>query len=313
MSKIPVVVIAGPTGVGKTATSIEVAKRTNGEIISADSMQIYRGMDIGTAKVTQDEMQGVPHHMINIVDPSENFSVYRFVSECKKAVADISSRGKLPIIAGGTGLYIDSFLNDIDFTKVHSDEEYRTYLASLASQKGNEYVHDMLRQVDSESAEKIHPNNLKRVIRALEYHKVTQSTISSHNEETKKKPSPYNCAYICLTRNRDELYERIDKRVDVMLSMGLVDEVKSLISSGVSTECTSMQALGYKEIADCLSGKLTLDEAVDIIKRDSRRYAKRQLTWFRRKTDAVWINLSDTDDAANICTEHIQNTLKNRG
>lgn len=310
MSNTPVVVIAGPTGVGKTATSIEIAKRLNGEIISADSMQIYRGMDIGTAKVTPEEMQGIPHHLIDIADPKENYSVYRFVAECKKSALDITARGKLPIIAGGTGLYIDSFLSDIDFTEVRSDEAYRRELEKLAEEKGNEYIHDLLREKDAESAEKIHPNNLKRVIRALEYHKITGSTISSHNEESKKKSSPYDCCYICLTRDRDELYRRIDQRVDIMLDSGLVDEVKKLLAAGCSDKHTSMQALGYKEIIEYLQGRTSYEEAVETLKRDSRRYAKRQLTWFRRREDALWVNLSEEANAADVCINHIVNRLK---
>lgn len=309
MSKIPVVVIAGPTGVGKTATSIELAKALGGEIISADSMQIYRGMDIGTAKVTSDEMQGVPHHLIDIADPKENFSVYRFVSECKKAVNDIISRGKMPIIVGGTGLYIDSFLSDIDFEKTCSDEEYRKYLTDLAKEKGNEYVHEMLSKIDSESAKNIHPNNLKRVVRALEYYKITGSTISSHNEESKKKPSPYNCCYICLTRDRENLYNRIDKRVDIMIDSGLVDEVRSLLNSGATSAHTSMQAIGYKEIVEYLSGNVSLEEAVQTLKRDSRHYAKRQLTWFRRNKDVLWIDLDKTDNPTDKCMEFISGKL----
>lgn len=309
MSKIPVVVIAGPTGVGKTETSIKLAKALGGEIISADSMQIYRGMDIGTAKITADEMQGVPHHLIDIADPKENFSVYRFVSECKKAVFGIVSRGKIPIIVGGTGLYIDSFLSDIDFEKTCSDEEYRKYLTALALEKGNEYVHKMLTQTDSESAKNIHPNNLKRVIRALEYYKVTGTAISSHNENSKKKPSPYNCCYICLTRDRENLYKRIDKRVDIMIDSGLVDEVRSLLDAGVTQKHTSMQAIGYKEIAQYLNGSVSFDEAVDTLKRDSRRYAKRQLTWFRRNEDAMWIDLDKTDNPTDKCMEFISGKL----
>lgn len=310
MSKMPVVIIAGPTGVGKTATSIELAKRLDGEIISADSMQIYRGMDIGTAKVTEEEMQGIPHHMIDIAEPTENFSVYRYVSMCKDAVMDILSRNKLPIIAGGTGLYIDSFLSDIDFTEVTSDETYRKELEELAKEKGNEFIHNMLKEFDPASAESIHPNNLKRIIRALEYYRITGTTISSHNEESRKKASPYNCCYICLTRDREELYERIDKRVDIMLDSGLVDEVRSLLDSGCTSEHTSMQALGYKEIAAYLNGDTEYDEAVEILKRDSRRYAKRQLTWFRRREDALWINLSETENPVDKALEYINTKIK---
>lgn len=313
MSKIPVIVIAGPTGVGKTATSIEIAKKLNTEIISADSMQIYRGMDIGTAKVTPEEAQGIVHHLTDIADPTENYSVYKFVSACKKAVSDIVSRGKIPVVAGGTGLYIDSFLNDIDFSEVRSDEAYRKELEMLADEKGNEYVHLLLQKADPVSASAIHPNNLKRVIRALEYHKVTNTTISSHNEETQKKPSPYNCCYICLTRDRQELYERIDKRVDIMLENGLVEEVKNLLLSGCNSSHTSMQALGYKEIIEYLEGRSTYEDAVEILKRDSRRYAKRQLTWFRRREDSLWINLSETANPVDVCMKHINEKFKNTG
>lgn len=311
MSKIPVVVIAGPTGVGKTATSIELAKRLDGEIISADSMQIYRKMDIGTAKVTKEEMQGIAHHLIDIADPKESFSVCKYVSMCKDAAQDIISRGKLPILAGGTGLYIDSFLSDIDYTETVSDENYRKELEILAKEMGNEYIHTLLEKTDPESAKNIHPNNVKRVIRALEYYHLTGSTISSHNENSKKKPSPYNCSYICLTRNREELYERIDKRVDIMLSQGLVQEVKALLDDGCNLTHTSMQALGYKEIAGYLRGETTYDEAVELLKRDSRRYAKRQLTWFRKREDALWVNLSETDCATDICTEFITKRILN--
>lgn len=309
MSKIPVVVIAGPTGVGKTATSIELAKHLDGEIISADSMQIYRGMDIGTAKVTPDEMQDVVHHLIDIADPTENYSVYRYVADCKAIVSDIISRKKIPILAGGTGLYIDSFLSDIDFTDVTSDEAYRRELEALAQEKGNEYVHNMLASADPVSAENIHPNNLKRVIRALEYYKVTGSTISSHNEASQKKQSPYNCCYICLTRDREELYERIDQRVDIMLEAGLVKEVTDLLSSGCTSAHTAMQALGYKEIAEYLRGETSYEEAIEILKRDSRRYAKRQLTWFRRREDALWINLSTDSNPVDTAIKYIDKTF----
>lgn len=306
MSKIPVVVIAGPTGVGKTATSIELAKRLGGEIISADSMQIYRSMNIGTAKVTKEEMMGIAHHLIDILEPKESFSVCRYVSMCKETVQDIVSRNKLPILAGGTGLYIDSFLSDIDYTQTLSDENCRRELEAIAEQKGNEYIHSLLEQTDPESAKNIHPNNVKRVIRALEYYRLTGCTISSHNEDTKKKPSPYNCSYICLTRDREELYERIDKRVDIMLDRGLVGEVCALLESGCNSSHTSMQALGYKEIAAYLKGEMTYDEAVETLKRGTRRYAKRQLTWFRKREDALWINLSHTDCAVDICEEFIK-------
>lgn len=311
MNKLPVVIIAGPTGVGKTNASIGIAKKINGEIISADSMQIYKGMDIGTAKITSDETQGVVHHLIDIVSPCEKFSVCDYVEKCKTAVEKIFSRGKIPIMVGGTGLYIDSFINGIDFTPSNTDEAYRNELSLLAQKNGNEYIHNMLKSVDEKSAQSIHPNNLKRVIRALEYFKMTGETISHHNDETKKKPSPYNYCYICFTRERQELYERIDKRVDIMLKDGLIDEVKTLLSMGCKREHTSMQALGYKEVIDYLENKCTYDEMVEILKRDSRRYAKKQLTWFRKRQDIFWLNLSETSEnkVLNLCVDKINATI----
>ena len=313
MSKIPVAVIAGPTGVGKTALSVKVAKLLDAEIISADSMQIYKKMDIGTAKVTKDEMEGVPHHLIDIVEPDVNFSVRDFVEKCKEAVADIISRGKLPLIAGGTGLYIDSFLRDIDFTDTEVDNEYRQQLETIAAQKGNGYLHNELQKIDPESARTIHPNNVKRVIRALEFYKSTGFAISKHNELSKQKPSPYNCCYICLVRDRDELYERIDKRVDIMLRDGLVEETKSLIDCGISIDSTCMQAIGYKEIVPYIMDDMSFEQAVENLKRSSRRYAKRQLTWFGNRQDVIYVNLSekrDMDQCAKMCAQIIKDTLE---
>ncbi len=313
MPKTPVAVIAGPTGVGKTALSVQTAKLINAEIISADSMQIYKNMDIGTAKVTKDEMQGVPHHLIDITTPDVNFSVCDFVQKCKALVSDINSRGKLPLIAGGTGLYIDSFLKDIDFTDTEVDSAYRQKLQNMAEQMGNEYLHGELKKVDPKSALTIHPNNVKRVIRALEFYKSTGFAISEHNELTKQKQSPYNCCYICLVRNRDELYERIDKRVDIMLKSGLVDETKALLDGGLSPESTAMQAIGYKEIIPYITGNMSFDEAVQNLKRSSRRYAKRQLTWFGNRQDIIYVNLSEQKDinqCANMCAKIIKDTLE---
>ncbi len=313
MPKTPVAVIAGPTGVGKTALSVQIAKLLDAEIVSADSMQIYKNMDIGTAKVTKDEMDGVPHHLIDIAPPDVNFSVCDFVEKCKAAVADITSRGKLPLIAGGTGLYIDSFLKDIDFTDTEVDSEYRQQLQNIAAQKGNQYLHDELLKVDPESAGAIHPNNVKRVIRALEFYKSTGFAISKHNELSKQKQSPYNCCYICLVRDRDELYERIDTRVDKMLEAGLVDETKALLEGGLSPESTAMQAIGYKEIIPYIMGDISLDEAADNLKRSSRRYAKRQLTWFGNRQDIIYVNLSEQKDinqCAAKCAQIIKDTLQ---
>ena len=309
MPKIPLVVVAGPTGVGKTETSIKIAKALDAEIISGDSMQIYKYMDIGTAKISDEEKEGVVHHLIDILHPSEDFSVCEYAISCKEKAEDIYNRGKLPIIVGGTGLYIDSVVDGITFSPQKSDEAYREYLKNLAETQGNEYVHSMLKDIDRESYEKIHPNNVKRVIRALEYYRLTGETISEHNEKTKNIDPPYNCAYIFLTRNRDELYQRIDRRVDLMLEAGLIDETKKLFSMGISPEATSMQAIGYKEIGAFLSGEVSLDEATDTLKKNSRHYAKRQITWFSRRKDAFVVNLSETDNPLEKCLDYIKNTL----
>ena len=308
--QIPVVIIAGPTGVGKTAASIEIAKALCGEIISCDSMQIYKGMDIGTAKVTAQEAEGVPHHLIDVVSPRQNFSVCDYVDMCRTAVCDITSRGKLPVMVGGTGLYIDSFIDDIDFKDSCTDDKYRAELEQLASEKGCEYLHRMLAAVDEESAKAIHANNVKRVIRALEYYKLTGTTISEHNRLSKQKKSPYNYCYICLTRNREQLYSRIDRRVDIMLKQGLVDEVKSLIDRGIDRDCTAMQAIGYKEVAEYLDGRADYPTMVETLKRNSRHYAKRQLTWFKRRDDIYWINLSETDNCTEMCIDYIERNIK---
>ncbi len=291
------VIIAGPTASGKTAISLEIAKRLNGEIISADSMQIYKYMDIGTAKITEDEKQGIPHYMIDVVDPSEEFSVALFREKAGKYIDDITSRGKLPIVVGGTGLYINSLTYALDFSDGSEDKEYRDYLESVATEKGKEYVHEMLKEVDKESYERLFPNDLKRVIRALEVYKLTGKTISQVQKESREKDIEYNLAYIALNMNRETLYQRINKRVDIMFENGLVDEVKSLLSKGYTKDMTSMQAIGYKEVLDYFDGKVTLDEIKDIIKQSSRRYAKRQLTWFRKDKRVKWFEIDKFEDS----------------
>lgn len=291
------VIIAGPTASGKTAISLEIAKRLNGEIISADSMQIYKYMDIGTAKITEDEKQGIPHYMIDEVDPSEEFSVALFREKAGKYIDDIISRGKLPIVVGGTGLYINSLTYALDFSDGSEDKEYRDYLESVATEKGKEYVHEMLKEVDKESYERLFPNDLKRVIRALEVYKLTGKTISQVQKESREKDIEYNLAYIALNMNRETLYQRINKRVDIMFENGLVDEVKSLLSKGYTKDMTSMQAIGYKEVLDYFDGKVTLDEIKDIIKQSSRRYAKRQLTWFRKDKRVKWFEIDKFEDS----------------
>ncbi len=310
MIKPKIVLIAGPTGVGKTEASVLLAKKMNTEIISCDSMQIYRGMDIGTAKVTNAEMQGVVHHMIDIREPWESFSVYDYVSLATPIAMRINDEGKIPLLVGGTGLYADSLIKGIDFKKdAGSDEKYRKELEELSKTMGNEYVHDMLKAKDPESAQAIHPNNVKRVIRALEYHHSTGNKISDYNESTKAFESPYDSVRIYFWRDRDSLYDRIDKRVDKMLEMGLLGEVKELMSRGLTEGSTAIQALGYKETLSFLRGEVTIEEASERIKTDTRHYAKRQLTWFRRDREGIWLNLdefSSPEETALRCLEIIE-------
>lgn len=288
--KKPLVVLTGPTAVGKTKLSISLAKALNGEIISADSMQVYKYMDIGSAKITEKEMDGVPHHLIDVLSPFEEFHIVRFQELAKKAMEDIYNRGKTPVFVGGTGFYIQAITKDIDFTEGEEDKQYREELSRLAAEKGNEFLHEMLREVDKKSAEEIHANNVKRVIRALEFYKENGFPISQHNEEQKQNETPYNLAYFVLNAPRDLLYERIDRRVDEMMENGLVKEVQKLKDMGCRREMTSMQGLGYKEILSFLEGEVPLEEAVRILKRDTRHFAKRQLTWFRRESDVIWVD-----------------------
>ena len=290
MQQKPMIILTGPTAVGKSALSVELAKKINGAVISADSMQVYRHMDIGAAKITPEEMQGVTHYMIDELEPDEEFHVVRFVTMAKEYLKEIYADGKIPIIAGGTGFYIQALLYDIDFTEQQCDETYRRQLEDLAREHGAEYLHGILREVDPASAEAIHANNIKRVIRALEFYHLSGKKISEHNETERQKQSPYNFAYFVLTDERAKLYERIDRRVDAMIEAGLVEEVKKLKSMGCSREMVSMQGLGYKEILAYLDGGCTLEEAVYIIKRETRHFAKRQLTWFKRERDVIWIN-----------------------
>lgn len=299
-----IVIVAGPTASGKTACGIEIAKRLNGEIISADSMQIYKHMDIGSAKPTLEEMDGIPHHMIDVVSPDEEFSVALFRELSEKLIDDITSRGKLPIIVGGTGLYINSITYPLDFTDVAYDLEYREHLEKLAIEKGNQYIHEMLKDIDYESYERIHPNNTKRVIRALEVYKNTGKPISLYQKESQKRDIDYNVAYIGLTMDRAKLYDRINKRVDKMFDMNLVGEVKNLLEMGYNKNMNSMQGIGYKEVIDYINGLYTLTEVKDIIKQSSRRYAKRQLTWFRRESRIHWVNI-DTFDSFEAVIQNI--------
>ncbi len=295
----PLFIVAGATAVGKTDFSVRLAKKINGEIISADSMQVYKKMNIGTAKISEDEMCGIKHYLIDELEPGEEFNVYEFQKAAKKYICEIFNKGKIPIIAGGTGFYIQSVLYDIDFTEHSADKTYRAELEHIAATKGNDYLYAMLKEADPESALLIHKNNVKRVIRALEFFHDTDGKISVHNSVQKEKASPYDYTYIILNRERAEIYRRIEKRVDMMIEKGLVQEVRSLLDSGLSRDCLSMQGLGYKETASYLSGEITLNEAVDLIKKNTRHFAKRQITWFKREPGTIWLefeNYGSTDE-----------------
>ena len=284
-----ILVVTGPTATGKTALSVELAKKLGGEIVSADSMQIYRGMDIGAAKVTKAEMQNIPHHMIDIADPSEDYSVSRYVEEADAAVRGILSRGRLPIVAGGTNLYIDSLIAGLDFAEKAEDAALRESLNKQYDDIGGEAMLEHLRGFDPERAAKLHPADKRRIVRAVEIYILTGETITRHDEETKKRPKRYDAVKIALTfADRAVLYDRINARVDKMVSDGLFDEVKGLLDSGLSPACTSMQAIGYKEPAAYFRGEMSKDAAIELIKLSSRRYAKRQLTWLRRDTTVLW-------------------------
>lgn len=288
--KKPLIILTGPTAVGKTKLSIALAKAVNGEIISADSMQVYQYMDIGSAKIKKEEMQGVPHYLIDVLKPEEEFHVVRFQEMAKQAMEEIYAKGKIPILTGGTGFYIQAVVKDIDFSENTEKSEVRSRLEQLAKDKGSEYLHQKLLEVDPDSAQKIHANNVKRVIRALEYYELTGEKISLHNERESAKESPYSYAYFVLNDLREKLYQRIDARVDEMLKEGLVQEVEKLSQMGYTRNLVSMQGLGYKEILAYLEGECSLEEAVYILKRDTRHFAKRQITWFKREPDVIWVN-----------------------
>ena len=293
MDRKPLIILAGPTAVGKTSLSIRLAKETGGEIISADSMQVYRHMDIGSAKITKEEMEGVPHYLVDVLEPEEEFNVVRFQQMAKEAAERIWEKGKIPLVVGGTGFYIQALLYDIDFTENDGDESYRRQLEQKASdEEGASELYEMLKTVDPKAAQEIHPRNIKRIIRALEFYHQTGKKISEHNETQRQRESPYNYTYFVLTDERSRLYERIDRRVDLMMEQGLLDEVRYLKERGVRKDSTAMQGLGYKELYAYLEGEYPLDEAVRIIKRDTRHFAKRQLTWFKRERDVIWADKS---------------------
>ena len=273
--------------------SVEVAKVLGAEIVNADSMQIYKYMDIGTAKPTVEERQGIPHHLIDIVNPDEQFSVARYCECAKQAIDSIHAKGKPVVMVGGTGLYVDSLVNNIQFSEIEPDEEYRAKMDALADEKGNEHIYNMLMEIDSESAKKISVSDRKRIIRALEVYHLTGKTITWHNEQSRSVPSPYNTTMFAIDLDREVLYDKINRRVDIMMDMGLLEEVKSIMDMGIGKDTTAMQAIGYKEIVQYLDGEITLEEAVDKIKQGSRRYAKRQLTWYRRNEKVNWVKSID--------------------
>lgn len=310
--KKPLIILTGPTAVGKTKLSIKLARAVNGEIISADSMQIYRYMDIGSAKIRPEEMEEIPHHLVDCLDPDEEFNVVRFQKMAKEAMEDIYARNRIPILVGGTGFYIQAVTGDIDFTECGEDNSYRKELEKKAKEQGAKVLHRMLSEVDPESALAIHANNTKRVIRALEYYQQTGEPISLHNQQQRQKESPYNLAYFVLNDERSRLYKRIDARIDEMLREGLVDEVKHLQQMGYHKGMVSMQGLGYKEILSYLDGTWSLEEAVYILKRDTRHFAKRQITWFKRERNVEWFHKPDYDYDENKILEGMLQSLRSK-
>ncbi len=308
----PMVVLTGPTAVGKTELSIRLAEALDGEIISADSMQVYKKMNIGTAKIRKEEMGGIPHHLIDVLDPAEEFNVARFQEMAKEALAGIYERGKIPLVVGGTGFYIQGLLYDIDFTREEQDKSFRERLQKKAEEEGAGAVYQMLVKVDSVSAGKIHPNNVKRVIRALEFYHLNGRPISEHNEEEARKKSPYQSAYFVLNQERQTLYERINRRVDLMMEEGLIGEVKSLVEEGYGRNLVSMQGIGYKEVFDYLEGEISLEETTERIKKDTRHFAKRQLTWFGREKEVIMID-KDKFETEEKILEHMLGILREKG
>ena len=312
MEKQPMVILTGPTAVGKTNLSIELAKRINGAIISADSMQVYKYMDIGSAKIMPQEMQGIKHYLIDELLPSDEFNVFIFKKMAKKALEEIYSNDQIPIIVGGTGFYIQALLYDIDFTEQDTDIAYRNKLSEFAAVNGNHALHEMLKNIDSVSYETIHENNVKRVIRALEYYHNCSEPISKHNDSERQKESPYNFAYFVLNDERKRLYDRIDKRVDIMVENGLVEEVKKLKNMGYTSDMVSMKGIGYKEILNSLDGAYDIDEAVEKVKQESRRFAKRQLTWFRREKETIWLEKEEYSYDDNKILSKIKEILEDK-
>lgn len=311
--KEPLIVLTGPTAVGKTALSVALAKAVNGEIISADSIQVYKYMDIGSAKIKPDEMQGIKHYLIDEIEPDEEFNVMLFQKYANEYIRQIRKKGKLPIIVGGTGFYIQAVLYGINFTEHETDTSYRDELIRLSNENGPEFLYARLKAVDPEYADTVHANNQKRVIRALEYYKQTGQKFSAHNEEQRENVSPYNFAYFVLTDERERLYKRIEQRIDMMLEEGLVDEVRGLLDKGYTKDLVSMQGLGYKEIAAYLEGEMSLYEAVYVLKRDTRRFAKRQFTWFRREKEVTFIDKAAANYNDDVILCEMLKFLKEKG
>ncbi len=302
----PLIIITGPTAAGKTALSVKLAKKINGEIISADSMQVYRHMNVGTAKITPEEMEGIKHHLIDVLNPDEEFNVYLFKKMAEKAMEEIYERGSIPIIAGGTGFYIQALLYDVKFDDTVSDTAYREEMYRLAGEKGSLYVHGLLKKADAKAAEQIHHNNLKRVIRALEYNRQTGKAISEHNDEQSQNVSPYNFAYFVINDNREKLYSRINRRVDMMFENGLEAEVEMLEKMGCTPDMTSMKAIGYREFFE------EHDDVRESIKIDTRHFAKRQLTWFRREKSVEMINVDEFDYNQEKILEYMMKCMKEK-
>lgn len=305
--KQKLIVVAGPTASGKTRLAIDIAKSVNGEIVNADSMQIYKYMNIGSAKPTLEEQSEAKHHLIDFLEPDEEFSVANYTELAHKVIAEISSRGKIPIMCGGTGLYINSVVNDITFGEIETDYKLREELNELAKQHGSQYLLDILKEFDPVSAQRLHPGNLRRIVRAIEFYRTTGIPISEHQEMTKQKESRYEPLMLCVKWDREVLYDRINKRVDIMMNDGLLDEVKQLMEMGYTKELNSMKGIGYKEVIDYFEGNMSLEDTVNLIKQSSRRYAKRQLTWFRRDKRIHWLDANEDflAEGIQLCKEFI--------
>lgn len=312
MKQKPMVILTGPTAVGKSALSVALAKKIGGSVISADSMQVYQYMDIGSAKITPKEMEGIRHDLVDVLNPKEEFHVVRFQQMAKDALEQIYAANKIPVIVGGTGFYIQALLYDIDFTEQECDSEYRKHLELIAKERGPKALHQMLAAVDLQASEEIHPNNVRRVIRALEFYRQSGEKISEHNKKEHAKQSPYNFAYFVLNEDRAKLYERIDKRVDTMIESGLIEEVKALRQMGCTRDMVSMQGLGYKEIFAYLEGQSSLEDAVCKIKLETRHFAKRQLTWFKRERDVIWLTKENYANDSGLILDEMLTILKEK-